>query len=171
MPLTPNFDATQTLGVNDTIDLEDTSTGSDAAIDSRRVYFITAQGGYLVEAGTTTDYEVWPYADDEISLAVLINKDYGLLVRVQWLDEDDEVLYTKNLYFGFTQYNEEFDYGLTQKIAVNPSLINDCLPKKSAIRTYIDAGNQAIEMASDISNAQVCYDKATEIRLNQSYIF
>lgn len=171
MALTPNFAATQSEGANDTIDLEDTSTGSDAAIAARRVYFITSQGAYLVESGTSTDYEAWALADDEESFEVLIDKDYALLIRVLWVNSGGTTLYTKELYYGFTQYNEEFDYGLTQMIAANPYLINDYLPKKSELRTYIDSGNQAVELASDIGNAQICYDKATAIRLEQEYIF
>jgi hypothetical protein len=172
LPLTPNFSASQPVGENKVITLEDTSGGSDGAVASRRAYFITSTGDYLVEDGVQTDYNEWDLVDTEKNFEVL-DKDRALEVLVEWVNSNGDVLYTKTQYIGFTQFNEEFDYGLTQKMAGNPLLINDSrwFELKSQMRTFIDSGNQAIELASDVVNAQLCYDRATEIRLKQQYLF
>lgn len=172
MPLTPNFTATQSLGVPTNIDLEDTSTGSDIAVTQRRVYIQLANGNYLVEAGVTTDYNVWSYSDSTISLDVL-TEDSAVLITVQWLNVSNAVLYTKSAQYGFTLYNETFDYTLTQMLSGNPLLINDngFWQKKSTFREKIDSGNNAVEFASDIFAAQQCYNSATEMRLDAATIF
>ena len=75
--------------------------------------------------------------------------------------------------YGFTEYNEMFDYGLTQMLTANPLLINDndYFPHKSDLRTSIDSGNQAIIYAQDLFAAQQCYDRATNLRLSSQYYF
>jgi hypothetical protein len=172
LPLSPNFSAAQTLGESSEINFVDTSTGSDAGILSRRIYLQKTGGGFLVETGTTTDYEVWAYASTTKTLDVL-DKDYGLTITVEWRGVSEALLYSKQYVLGFTLFNETFDYQLTQILAGNPLLINDnnFLQNKSDLRTYIDAGNQAIEFASDTYNAQQAYDKATAIRLQSQYFF
>jgi hypothetical protein len=172
MPFTPNFSASQTLGAPDSINLTDTSTGSDGAIVSRRVYFQTAANSYLVEDGTTTNYEVWNIASSTISFS-LLDKDYALFVTVQWLNNVNTVLYTKVYLLGFTMYNEEFDYQLTQVLSGNPLVMNDnnFFRNKSDLRVNIDGGGQAITFASDAYAAQQCYDRATNFRLNSPYFY
>jgi hypothetical protein len=56
MPFIENFTATQYISVPNLIVITDTSTGTDAAITSRRVYMRKSDGTYLVEEGTTTNY-------------------------------------------------------------------------------------------------------------------
>lgn len=173
MAIVANFSAAQPLGSPEDIILVDTSTGSDAAITQRRVYLRTSQGNFLVPEGNPSDeYVEWPYADATITSDVL-KYDYALNIVVQWLDVSNNILYSKEQLFGFTSYNENFDYGLTQQLTANPSLFNDdsFFENKSALRTYIDSGNQAIEKASDISGAQQCYNSATSLRLNSQYFF
>ena len=62
MPLIENFTATQYVATPNLLVLDDTSTGSDGAITVRYVYLQKADGSYLVEEGTTTNYEVWTLA-------------------------------------------------------------------------------------------------------------
>jgi len=92
---------------------------------------------------------------------------------VQWLDINGDVLYDKYLNFGFSQYNEDFDYQLTTLMASNPLLIEDnsFYEEKSNLRTFIDAGDKAVTRVSDIYAAQLCYDQATNLRLNSQYYF
>jgi len=171
MSLTANFATSQTYGVPDSINFVDTSTGTDGAITSRRVYMKTSANTYLVEEGTTTTYEVWDYADSTITLSVL-PKDYALEITVQWM-AGTTVVYTKVYNLGFTLYNETFDYQLTQVLTGNPLVINDnnFFPNKSDLRVNIDGGNQAIFFATDIFSAQQCYDRATNLRLGSQYYF
>jgi len=175
MAIVANFSASQTPGVPGTILLTDTSTGTDVAVTQRRVYIQTAAGDYLVEEGVTTEYSPWidfP-ATTELTLTDILDKDYGVRVVVQWLDVSDTVLYDKTLYYGFTCYNEDFDYQLTQTVAGNPLLISDnnFWGNKSTLRGYIDSGNNAITRNSDTAAAQQCYDLAANMRINSQYFF
>lgn len=171
MSLTVNFETSQTYGIPDSINFVDTSTGTDGSITSRRVYMKTSANTYLVEKGTTTNYEFWDYADSTITLSVL-PKDYALEITVEWM-AGDTVVYDKVYTLGFTLYNETFDYQLTQVLTGNPLVINDnnFFPNKSDLRVNIDGGNQAIFFATDLFSAQQCYDRATNLRLNSQYYF
>jgi len=172
MPLVPLFTVTQSLGSPSDVILTDSSTGADAAITSRRVYFQTSAGTFLVEEGTSTDYEAWALVDTSATFDVL-DKDYGLRILVQWLNVSNAVLYDKVGYYGLTEYNEEFDYSRTQNVAANALLMNDnnFWKNKTKLRTLIDSGNNAITNVSDINAAQQCYDQATTMRLNAQYLF
>ena len=170
-----NFSASQTPGVPGTILLTDTSTGTDVAVTQRRVYIQTAAGDYLVEEGVTTEYSPWldfP-STTGLTLTDILDKDYGVRIVCQWLDVSNTVLYDKTLYYGFTCYNEDFDYQLTQTVAGNPLLISDnnFWGNKSLLRGYIDSGNNAVTRNSDIAAAQQCYDMATALRINSQYFF
>tara|TARA_R110000868_G_C10832771_1_gene759500 strand:- start:681 stop:1238 length:558 start_codon:yes stop_codon:yes gene_type:complete len=181
MPLTPNFSTSQILGVPNSIVITDTSTGSDAAIVSRRIYMQTATGEYLVETGTTTDYEEWAITTNGtlIPLTIMLDvlsKDYALNITVEWIDATTPtpiVIAFKSYVLGFTLYNETFDYQLTQVLSGNPLVINDnnFFRNKSELRTNIDGGNQAVFFATDLYAGQQCYDRATNLRLNSPYFF
>jgi len=175
MALTPNFSAAQVPGGPGDIVFTDTSTGSDGSVTQRRIYIQTAAGDFLVEEGTTTEYEVWGNfpTTTTITLTDILDKDYGCRVTVQWLNSGNTVLYDKTLYYGFTCYNEDFDYQLTQAVAGNPVLMSDnnYWGNKNLLRTYIDSGNTAIERSSDTASAQQCYDLATNLRTNSQYFF
>jgi hypothetical protein len=170
MALSPNFALSQTFGLESTITLQDTSTGSDPAIVTRRIYFRKDNNTFLVPEGSSTEYVTWPYASSSISVDVL-DKDRALDVVLQWLDNSSTVLYDKTILSGFTLFNETYDYQLSQMLSGNPLLINDnCFfERKSQLRTAIDSGNQALELAADIFGAQQCYDYATNIRLNYDF--
>jgi hypothetical protein len=172
MPFSPNFSTSQVLGLPNQIVFTDTSTGSDSNIASRRVYMQTAANIYLVELGTTTNYEVWSILDTTVTYDVL-SKDYALYVTVEWLNASNIVLYNKQFLLGYTLYNESFDYHLTQVLSGNPLLINDnnFFENKSQLRVSIDSGNQALTFAADIFAGQQCYDRATNLRLNSPYFF
>lgn len=172
MPLTPVISVGQTPGNPGVVTIADLSTGSNVLITQRRVYLKTSLNTYLVEEGTTTDYEEWALIDSSIDIDAL-DKDYGLLVTVEWLDVTNVVLYTISDTYGLKCYNEDFDYGLTQMLTANPENIGDnsFFEHKSQLRNYIDSGDKAIERASDIYSAQVAYDKATKLRIKSAYNF
>ncbi len=174
MALTVNFTATQVAGASNEIVFTDTTTGTDAAVTKRRIYISTSSGTFLVESGNSNEYSDW---DDyptttTITLDVLTQMS-AVNIIVQWLNVSNAVLYDKTLQYGFTLYGETFDYGLTQLMAANPLLINDnnFWYNKEKLRELIDSGNQSIELASDIYNAQLCYDAATELMDNSQYSF
>lgn len=174
MAFVPNFVAIQPFGTPNLIEITDTSTGSDYRISTRRIYIRKADGSYIVEDGNTNDYIEWDYPDMSITLDVL-KKDVAVEITVQWIYYffNAVILYNKVIMYGFTEYNEMFDYGLTQMLSANPLLINDndFFPNKSNLRTSIDSGNQAISYAQDLYAAQQCYDRATNLRLSSQYYF
>lgn len=175
MALTPNFTAEQTPGTPGDILFTDTSTGTDAAVTQRRIYIQTNDGTFLVESGTSAEYEVWSGfpGTTTITLEDILDKDYGCKVVVQWLNVGGTILYDKTLYYGFNCYNEDENYSLTQNVASNSLLMNDnnFWGNKSLLTELIDSGDKAIERASDINACQQCYDKATELRIEAQYYF
>jgi hypothetical protein len=172
MAINPSFSVSQPLGSPSNIILTDTHTGSDGAIAKLRAYVQMWDGTYLVPAGVSTQYNDWALAFTSITLN-LLKKDVGVKIVVQWLDSGNVVKYDKSGYFGFKEFNEEFDYGLTQNVASNQLLLNDnnFWSNKSKLRTAIDSGDKAIQTASDIYSAQQCYDIATDLRINAQYYF
>jgi len=172
MALTPNFTAESVVGTPENILFTDTSGGSDGTITSRRIYVQMDNGDFVVEAGSDLEYSEWDYADSTIELD-LLTEDIAAKVTVQWLNVSNVVVTDKTLYYGFTEFNEEFLYSQTQLMAGNPLLINDnnFWTNYSKMRTLIDAGNNAITYASDLYNAQLCYDTATGIRNESQYTF
>jgi hypothetical protein len=175
MPLTPNFSTSQQAGLPSNVIITDTSTGSDVAIVSRRVFLVNYAGEYVVADGTTTNYTVWPLAQSSISIDCL-SADAALSVVVNWVDAGGVTLYTKTSLAGFTLFNETFYYSLTQGQAAisNPSYIlqdNTYFQNKSRLRVLIDSGNQAVTLGYDITTAQECYDLATYMVNNHNNLF
>ena len=172
MPLVPNFTASQFSGTPSVITLNDTSTGSDVTIASRRVYLLQANGTFLVPAGTTTDYVVWDLVDTSIDLDVL-SQDSALIITVQWMSGLNTVVTSKTISFAFTAYNETFYYGLTESQVANSNLSasTNWYQTKLILRVEIDSANQAITFASDIYSAQAALNRATYISTNQALFF
>lgn len=172
--LTPNFTASQNSGSPETCTFADTSTGSDVNISQRRIFLLQANGEYLVESGTTTDYEEWAYAQSSISLDVL-TQDTALLVTVQWLDVSNVVLYTKTIAFGFDAFGQNFFYSLSDgQVAITfPPIIlsTDYYKNKVQFYCYLISAAQAITYASDITKAQCAYDLDQFMISNQSDFF
>ena len=155
--------------------ITDASTGSDAAIVSRRVFLVNYAGEYLVADGTTTNYTVWPIAQSSISIDCL-DQDTAVQITVNYVDAGGVTLYTKTSLAGFTLYNETFYYSLTQGQAAisQPSYIlqdTTYFSNKSKLRVLIDSGNQAVTLGYDITTAQICYDLATNMVTNQNFLF
>lgn len=167
-----SFTATQIVGEESTVTITAVVTGTDAAVTQRRVYLQTNRGEFLVPSGTSTEYTQWIISASSVDIDCL-DKDYGLRILVQWLSVTNVVLYDSEQFVGLTLYNESFDYLTTQLMASNKLLINDnnFWPNKSKLRTLIDAGNNAISFASDLDNAQSCYDDATDLRVGSQYLF
>lgn len=172
MPLTPNFTASQFSGTPSVITLTDTSTGSDVAITSRRVYLLQANGTFLVPAGTTTDYVVWDLVDTSIDLDVL-SQDSALSITVQWMSSTNTIVTSKTISFAFTAYNETFYYGLTESQVANSNLSasTNWYQSKLVLRVEIDSADQSITFASDIYSAQAALNRATYISTNQALFF
>ncbi len=178
MALTQDFDTSQVIGSPSVIVLEDTSTGTDAAVTTRRIYITDSEGNYVVPSGTTTDYVVFPVVSligDTIDIDCL-DFDMAVSITVQWLNVSGTVLYSKTHLKRFTLYNETFYYSLTQAQATTNqpfNLIHDTAyySHKLALRVEIDNGNNAVDLADDILTAQECYDRATLMVTNENQYF
>lgn len=174
MPLSVNFSTAQIFGDPSEIVFTDASTGSDGTITKRRIYMQKSDGTFLVEDGTTTEYEEFNGFPGTTSITLdVLAQDEALTITMQWLTAGDVVTYDKTLVRSFTQYNEQYDYELAQRVRSNPLLINDnnFWGNKGLFRTLIDSGDQAISEASDTDVAQICYNQATEMRDNGQYVF
>ena len=173
MAFSADFSATQTPGSPSEITFTDSSTGSDGAIASRRIYIQQRNGDFLVEEGNSEIYTEWPLP---LGTAITINVltvDVGARVVVEYLNSGNTVLYDKTKYYGFNCFNEDEDYSLTQNVASNPLLMNDnnFWANKNLLQTLIDSGDKAIERAADLNACQQCYNAATELRINAQYAF
>lgn len=125
MPLSVNFTAVQSASTTSEVTLSDTSTGSDATIVNRRVYFILPNGNYLTTSGvsTTAAYENWSYSDANISLSVL-PKSQSPAVKVEWWSATAKVdEKTINCCFDFDDY--VFALGLTMMQVVDNTITQD----------------------------------------------
>lgn len=150
----------------------DTSTGVDAAITQRRIFFQTTQGTYLVESGTITSYEQWALANTSETWNILTT-DQALSITVQWLDVSNNVLYTLTQVFCLAEFNKQFFYYLIQQQALTPSILQDT-NYFSNIATYwalITGAIQAIEIGADINASQNCLNQATNMMTNQQLFF
>ena len=167
MPLTPSFSISQTLGLPGQFTLTDTSTGSDAAIEERRVFITKSDGTYWVPTGTTTDYIVWPYADASIDIATL-DKDYAFSINVIWINDAGTPLYTSTQLTVFTMYNSDFEYSLISQEANGDASINNTnwLAGRMKLRLAIDDAANAISAASSIKNSQAANDRGTYLSEN-----
>lgn len=167
------FTATQVLGYPQNVVITSVTTGTDASVVKRRAYISDSAGNFLVPTGVTTEYNEWVVGTNPETLDIL-TEDTAVKIVLQWLDVSDNILYdSTQSAVGFVLFNEQFDYTNTQLIAANPKLTGDngFMASKYLFRTYMDSGNQAITLASDLVNAQLCYDQATEMRINAQYVF
>lgn len=86
MSFLPSFTVSQPIGENNIVTVTDTSTGTNSAINARRVYLRKSDGTFLVPEGTATDYVDWAWVDTSIDIDVL-DKDYALEITVEWLED------------------------------------------------------------------------------------
>lgn len=173
MPFTANFSATQYISSPNLLVMDDTSTGSDGAIASRRVYFQKSDGTYLVETGTTTSYEVWSLAEGNTVSFNVLDKDYALTITVEWLSGANAVLYSKTVDYCFSTYSKIYDVKLSKAQVSSPNLLDgdNWLSTKFALTTYIRAADDSIALGAGITIAQLSLNKAKFIIDNPKLVF
>lgn len=172
MPLVPAFTITQSALLPGSITAQDTSTGSDAAITQRRIYFQTNTGTYLVSSGNSNSYEAWPYASASATFAVL-TQDQALSIKVDWLDVNNTVLYTLTQVFCLPQYLKNFIYYLVQLQRLSPENLQNAnyFASMAALWMNITGAIQAVEIGADINASQGCLDRATYMKNNENAFF
>jgi hypothetical protein len=171
MPLTPAFTISQSALTPQNVTATDTSTGSDARVATRRIFFQTPTGTYLTENGST-DYNDWPIANASQTFDVL-DQDYALSITVQWLDDSDNVLYTLTQVFCLAEYNKQFFYYLIQQQATTPSILQDNAYASNIISYWMNISGaiQAVTIGADIAASQNCLNRATNMKDNQQMYF
>lgn len=173
MPIVPSFTASQIIGVLGSISIQDTSSGSDNNIASRVVYVQAADGTYLVTPGTTTQYMVWSYASQTITLTDILTTDQAPLITVLWLDSNGVTLYTASSLNLFDQYNKSFFYSLTQNQNSLANIVSDSAyyENKAKLWAELVGAYNAVAYGGDIYSAQQCLDRASNFRTNQNLYF
>lgn len=159
-----------------TIQLTDTSTGSDTNLTSRYIYLYTYNNSTIVPSGTTTAYIVWDINDTEITLDDILDTDYCLNITVVWNSSspDPSGTYTKNNAYCFKDYNEEFMLALVSETNVAlPAIVNSnsFVYNWMQMRLYVEEAKEAIDNASDVMNGQLLLNLANNMRDNQNYYF
>lgn len=174
MSFTPNFSCSQSSGLPGTIITTDISTGSDSNITKRRLFFLQADGTYLVPSGDSNNYIDWALINSSIS-ENLLTQDTALLVTVQWLDNANTVLYSKPIAYGFDAFGQTFFYGLSDgqvPIQAAPVVLStNYYQNKVKFFCFLTSAAQAITYASDIYKAQIAYDLDQWMITNQNDFF
>lgn len=170
--LTPSFTVSQTPAAPAYCVFEDTSSGSDVLVTSRRITVTNSQGDYVVPSGTTTSYIPWPLGSNPITIN-LLTEDTACNITVQWLDVSDTTLYEVSEDFCLSQFNQQFFYYLTQQLALNPSTLQDVsyMTNLGNYWTLITGAINAVEIGDDIANSQNLLNMATNMMDNQNLFF
>lgn len=172
MSFTPNFTVAQTALNPSLVIVSDTSTGVDANIAQRRIYFKNNSGEFVVPVGTTTDYVEWVLVNNPINID-LLSKDQALEVKVDWLSAGGTILYTLTQKYCFSQNSKQFLYYLIQLQSLTFNVIQDTnyWGNVALLWTNIIGAINAVEIADDIYASQVCLDRASYLASNQEKFF
>ncbi len=172
MPLVESFTATQSLGFPSRITLTDTSTGSDGAIAERRVTVVDSNGDYLVEEGTTTNYEVWPYADATITLD-LLTIDRAVYITVYWVNSGGATLYSKTILTVFRLYSITYYIYLIKSQSSNVKLKDNANFYQNEIKLLcsLQEAYDSVYYAGDIKSAQSALTRAKSLVDNPANFF
>lgn len=172
MPLSPAFTVGQSVTAPYNVVFTDTSTGSDVAVVSRRIYVTNSQGAYVVQSGNSNDYITWPLATNPITVD-LLDEDIAVNVLVQWLDAGNAVLYELDNDYCLREFNiQQFIY-LIQQQALTPGVVQDTNYYSNLSQYWINivGANVMIEDASDLAGSQNCLNRATYYLTNESNFF
>jgi hypothetical protein len=172
MPLSPSFAVSQSAQTPSDVTLTDDSTGSDAAIASRRAYISDSNGNYLVPSGVSTQYNAWPLASTSITLDIL-TEDKAVSILIQWLDASNVVLYSSTEQYCLAEYNKQFHYSLIQQQALNPGITQDAsyFSNLATFWTSLIGAIKAVETGDDIAASQNCLNRCTLMQNNESFYF
>ncbi len=173
MAYTLSFSVAQGIDASSFL-LDDTSSGSDGTVVSRRVVCTLNDGTKLVnpDAGNSA-YTPFPFSDGATITMSVLPIDYSVAVDLQYVDNVGTVKYSLSQNYTFTGNDEDFDYGLTQQLVGNQSLLQDTnyVTNRFAFRTLIDAATQATVVGNSINSGQFLLDLAQMYVDNSSNFF
>lgn len=172
MAFSPYFSVGQSVTAPSYVVFTDESTGTDAAIVSRRIYVTDSQGNPVVPSGTATDYISWPWATNPLSV-LLLEEDTAVNVLVQWLDVNGDVLYDSDENYCLDEFNTQNFIYLIQNQGLTPGVVQDTnyFSNMSLYWVNIIGAQIMVEDADDIAGSQNCLNRATNMLNNQSMYF
>lgn len=173
MPLTPAFTVSQSAATPANVTFEDTSTGTDVLVTSRRIYVTDSNGDPVVPSGSSTDYIAWPLATNPIEVADLLTQDLAVTVLVQWLNVSNAVLYELSEVYALREFNIQNFIYLIQNQALNPGVVQDAAYFNNLCQYWINivGANTMITEAANLSGSQACLNRATNMLNNENYFF
>lgn len=166
-----SFSVSQSANTPASVTITDTSTGLSGTITQRRVFVSNAYGEYLTGNGTI-NYDAWALADTSITLEIL-TEDIGAVIKVQWLNVSNVVVDEVEDTFALAEFNKQFLYYLIGLQGLTPGVYQDTNYSGNIgiFWTNIIAGINAITYGNDPAACQNCFNRATEMRLNQNLYF
>lgn len=166
-----SFEVSQSATNPSAVTVTDNSTGLSGTITQRRIFVSNSEGTYLTGNGTV-DYDAWALADTAITLDIL-TASTGALIKTQWLNVSNVVVDEVEDTYGLSQIDKQFFYTLLQLQGLTPGIYNESTYSGNLALYWsnIVGGDNAVEYGNDISAAQNCYDRCTEMRSNQSLYF
>jgi hypothetical protein len=174
MPLTSvDFSVVQNNANPAILNFTDLSTGTDGTIVTRHISILLPNGTYLVQAGTTTTYELWNGFPGTTAIALnLIPRSVSATITVEWWNGSAAV-YSKIKKYTLDLHDYVFGLGLTLDQVANNSITQDTdwyNNKMKLIVNDADAEN-AILFGNNTTLAQNSLDRNYNMIINQSKYF
>lgn len=173
MALVPNFTTAESISSPDEITFEDTSTGSDGGLTSRRIYIQLDNNNWLTTAGesTTEAYETWAIGDTTTTLS-LLNSSTSATVTIKWMT-GSTVTYSKVKYQIWDLYDYLFGLELIQAQEATPGIIQDANYYSNFFQfiTNIWMAENAISYGDDVYSSQQQLNKNQYMITNQNSFF
>ena len=161
----------QSASTPSSLTVTDNSTGLSGTITQRRVYVSNAYGEFLTGDGVV-NYTEWALAEASIVLDIL-TEDIGALIKVEWLNVSNVVVDEVENTYPLAEYNKQFLYYLAGLQGLTPGVYQDSnySGNVAIFWTNIIAGINAVEYGNDIAACQNCFNRATQMRLEQNFYF
>lgn len=171
MAFNPSIAVSQAGQTPNSATVTDNSTGTDAAITVRHIFVQDAFGVYLTGDGTV-NYDVWDIADSSITFSFL-TEDIGANILVNWVNVLGGTLYTFNGNYPLSEIGKQFFYYLLQTQGLTPGIYMDTNYAMNLAMYWVNliAGDHAVSFGNDLSAAQNCYTRETQMRLQQNNFF
>lgn len=169
--MSASFLVSQSASTPSSLTVTDNSTGLSGTITQRRVYVSNAYGEFLTGNGVV-NYTEWALAEASIVLDIL-TEDIGALIKVEWLNVSNVVVDEVENTYPLAEYNQQFLYYLLGLQGLTPGVYQDSnySGNIAIFWTNIIAGINAVEYGNDIAACQNCFNRATQMRLEQNFYF
>lgn len=169
--MTPSFTVSQSSLTPTDFTVTDTSTSVTGTITKRRLYVQDAYGNYLT-GDDSVDYDEWALADTSITEDFL-TQDSAVNIKVEWLTVLNVVVESINANYGLSEFGKQFLFYLVQQQGLVPGILQDSnySGNVALFWTNIIAGDNAVVYGNDIAGAQNCYNRETQMRLNEADYF